>query len=398
MQMRFVNQRNFYIFKLVSSAINYDVNNKNYGIEMSSLERVGDGKPVTLPTKILKQKYNYLSESENSQVNYFLKKENNQEKLPLKFKDNIVFYGPIADRYENFPDDLAKAFETMVEQKQTLQNVEIGTLSQQQVSFSQLILTDSIKESVKIGISKIQLNDFLNKTWQMDRVDNSQKSILNFYGKPGTGKTLCARAVASQLNKKLLQVDYSQVESKWVGETGKNIKKIFKIAKENDAVILLDEADSLVSRRMSDGRQSQHINQERNIFMQELDAFKGIVILTTNLFDNYDEAMLRRISQHIEFELPNFEQKIQLYKNHIPEAVNKEELDMNSLAVASIDFSGGDIKNVCMEAVVRAAMEANENNNLDQAQLKMSHLLTEIEKIRKSKNSYSLKRKSIALT
>jgi len=362
---------------------------------MSQLERLGDKKPLSLPTKILKQKYSYLSEQENTLVNNFIKSEVNSERLPLKMKEQVVFYGPIADRYEVLEDDVAKAFEKMVETKQ--QNVEIGTLLESAVSFAQLVITDQIKESVKVGIAKIQLNDFLNKTWNLESIDNSQKSILNFYGKPGTGKTMCAKAVASQLGKRLFHVDYSQVESKWVGETGKNIKKIFKIAKENEAVILLDEADSLVSRRMSDGKQSQHINQERNIFMQELDSFRGVVILTTNLFENYDEAMLRRISQHIEFELPNFEQKITLYKNHIPEAVTKEELDFEELVAASIDFSGGDIKNVCMEAMVRSAMEANENNTLDQAKLKQSHLLAEINKIKKSKGVYSSKRKPIAL-
>ena len=395
MTLRFLNQKNNYIFQLISSNINYDPNNKNYGIEMSQLERVGDKKPLTLPTKILKQKYSYLSEQENSLVTNFLKSQPNSERLPLKMKEQVVFYGPIADRYEVLADDVAREFEKMVETKQ--QSVEIGTLLESSVSFSQLVITDQIKESVKVGIAKIQMSDFLNKTWNLESVDSSQKSILNFYGKPGTGKTLCAKAVASQLGKRLLHVDYSQVESKWVGETGKNIKKIFKIAKENEAVILLDEADSLVSRRMSDGKQSQHINQERNIFMQELDSFKGVVILTTNLFENYDEAMLRRISQHIEFELPNFEQKITLYKNHIPEAVAKEELNFEELVAASIDFSGGDIKNVCMEAMVSAVMEANENNALDQAKLKQSHLLAEINKIKKSKGVYSHQRKPIAL-
>lgn len=395
MTLRFLNQKNNYIFQLISSNINYDPNNKNYGIEMSQLERVGDKKPLTLPTKILKQKYSYLSEQENTLVSNFIKSQPNSERMPLKMKDQVVFYGPISDRYEVLADDVAREFEKMVETKR--QSVEIGTLLESSVSFSQLVITDQIKESVKVGIAKIQMSDFLNKTWNLESIDSSQKSILNFYGKPGTGKTMCAKAVASQLGKRLLHVDYSQVESKWVGETGKNIKKIFKIAKENEAVILLDEADSLVSRRMSDGKQSQHINQERNIFMQELDSFKGVVILTTNLFENYDEAMLRRISQHIEFELPNFEQKITLYKNHIPEAVAREELNFEELVSASIDFSGGDIKNVCMEAMVRAVMEANENKALEQAKLTQSHLMAEINKIKKSKGVYSLKRKPIAL-
>jgi SpoVK/Ycf46/Vps4 family AAA+-type ATPase len=217
--------------------------------------------------------------------------------------------------------------------------------------------------------------------------ENLSRNVLNFYGPPGTGKTLSATAVAQQLNKPLLQVDYSQVESKWVGETEKNIQAMFQSATELGSVILLDEADSLVSKRAEGGsHQANFMNLARNVFMQELDKFQGVVILTTNLFANYDEALLRRVSQHIEFTLPDTNQRQLLFRQHIPPAVPLKDVDFYELARQSQTLSGGDIKVVCVEAMTMAVMNAP---SLQEAALSMSELVNEINKVKAAKQIHS---------
>lgn len=255
-----------------------------------------------------------------------------------------------------------------------------------------IIVSKEVKESINSGICKIKNKDFLYNTWNYKSIDKSEnKNIFNFYGLPGTGKTLSAREVARTLKKKLYIVDYAQTESKMVGDTEKHISEIFSFAKKNDAIILLDEADTLVSKRVEDNTSSsRHINAARNVFMQELDKFDGIVILTTNLFSSFDSALLRRISQHIKFDLPNQEMRKDIIKAHIPEAVTlSENINIDEIAVLTKGFSGGDIKNFTREAMLSAILEADSKGCLTNAVLDRSHLISQIEKINLTKDVYN---------
>ncbi len=393
MKTMFMNMKNFYLYKLVKIETILDTNHEQYGVELVEAIRVGDGKPLRIPQQVLKSRYEMLTEEESSELGLFLANNQNPKNLPIKYKHGVFDYGHESEAWR--PDEsnkISKEFEKLIEQ-QKVQSLSIGTLISPNENdlLSNVVTTDSVKESIKVGLAKIKYQDFLNNQWNLKSLDASiNRSILNFYGPPGTGKTLSAKSVARELNQKLLQVDYSQVESKWVGETGKNIQKIFKLAQENNAIILLDEADSLVSKRSQDGMQPNYVNENRNIFMQEMDKFKGVVILTTNLFQNYDDALLRRISQHIHFQLPDNDAKIVLYKNHIPEQVRKESIDFDYLSKISIGFSGGDIKNATQEAMVYACIEAvQDGKKLEEAVLKQKHIENEILKIIESKKTHS---------
>ncbi len=177
------------------------------------------------------------------------------------------------------------------------------------------------------------------------------RCILNFHGPPGTGKTRAALGVALRLSQPLYQVDYSAVISKYLGDTAKHIAACFKRASELGAVLFFDEADSLLSRRVNIGEScATSINQNRNVLMQELDRFNGVVIVTTNLFGNYDPALLRRISRHIKFRLPDKAMRRRLFELHLP---NRERVfaDLNILATEAKGLSGGDILNVCLNAI-----------------------------------------------
>ena len=161
-----------------------------------------------------------------------------------------------------------------------------------------LVLHADVRNDIAAGLRAIQRRADLEAVWSISQLQPQDgRCILNFHGPPGTGKTRAALGVALRLGQPLYQVDYSAVISKYLGDTAKHIAACFKRASELGAVLFFDEADSLLSRRVNIGEScATSINQNRNVLMQELDRFNGVVIVTTNLFGNYDPALLRRIS------------------------------------------------------------------------------------------------------
>jgi SpoVK/Ycf46/Vps4 family AAA+-type ATPase len=183
-------------------------------------------------------------------------------------------------------------------------------------------------------------------------------------------------------------VDYSAVISKYLGDTAKHIKAVFEAAREQDAVLFFDEADSLLSKRVATGEScSTSINQNRNTLMQELDRFDGVVIVTTNLFENYDPALLRRIQRHIHFRLPNASMRRELFVLHLPNP-DRVTADYAVLAELSRGLSGGDILNICINAIYAGS------TNADPAkwQVTQAILEAEIKKVKKPKAEHSGKK------
>jgi ATP-dependent 26S proteasome regulatory subunit len=209
-----------------------------------------------------------------------------------------------------------------------------------------------VKQQILDGLRAIQIRDQLEEVWSISRLQPRQgRCILNFYGPPGTGKTRAALGVARRLGQPLYQVDYSSVISKYLGDTAKHIKRAFERASHHEAVLFLDEADSLLSKRVSlDESCATSINQNRNCLMQELDRFEGVVVMTTNLFGNYDDALLRRVQRHIEFRLPDASMRRELLALHLPNP-ERVKANLRSLAEQSRGLSGGDILNVCLNAI-----------------------------------------------
>ena len=215
-----------------------------------------------------------------------------------------------------------------------------------------LVLHADVRNDIAAGLRAIQRRADLEAVWSISQLQPQDgRCILNFHGPPGTGKTRAALGVALRLGQPLYQVDYSAVISKYLGDTAKHIAACFKRASELGAVLFFDEADSLLSRRVNIGEScATSINQNRNVLMQELDRFNGVVIVTTNLFGNYDPALLRRISRHIKFRLPDKAMRRRLFELHLP---NRERVfaDLNILATEAKGLSGGDILNVCLNAI-----------------------------------------------
>ena len=250
----------------------------------------------------------------------------------------------------------------------------------------QLILHSEVKDDILAGLRALEMRDQLEAVWNISSIQPQQgRCILNFYGPPGTGKTRAALGIARRLGKPLYQVDYSAVISKYLGDTAKHIKAAFQAARELEAVLFFDEADSLLSKRVATGEScSTSINQNRNTLMQELDRFDGVVIVTTNLFENYDPALLRRIQRHIKFRLPNASMRRELFALHLPN-LSRVEADFAVLAGLSRGLSGGDILNICVNAIHAGSADA------DPAKWKVTQemIVREIAKARKAKAEHT---------
>ena len=265
---------------------------------------------------------------------------------------------------------------------------EVGILvdTEPRHALDRLVLQPSVISDIEAALRLIEIREQLEAVWKLHEIQPQRgRCIVNFYGPPGTGKTRAALGIARRLGKPLYQVDYSAIVSKYLGDTAKHIALAFRQAAEADAVLFFDEADSLLSRRVAIGEScSTSINQNRNCLMQELDRFGGVVVMTTNLFGNYDEAILRRIARHIEFALPNVEMRERLFRAHLPNA-ELVPSDLRQAAIKARGFSGGDILNACLNAMPAASADPIPDN----WQLSEAALLAEIAKIQSGKAAHS---------
>jgi SpoVK/Ycf46/Vps4 family AAA+-type ATPase len=177
-----------------------------------------------------------------------------------------------------------------------------------------------------------------------------------FAGPPGTGKTMAAEIVAGSLGLDLYRIDLSAVVSKYIGETEKNLERIFRAADQGDAVLLFDEADAIFGKRseVRDAR-DRYANVEVAYLLQRLEVYEGLAVLTTNLRGNIDEAFVRRLDCVLEFPLPEEAERLQIWERSVPpEAPTSDDVDLPFLA-RKFKLAGGHIRNIALTAAYLAA-------------------------------------------
>ena len=236
-------------------------------------------------------------------------------------------------------------------------------------TFEQVILSQTTREQIEEAVGIIQVEAKVFDEWGLRGIIPHASSAMSFYGPPGTGKSMAAEAVASKLGKKILRATYADIESKYHGEGPKMVKAIFRAAEREDAVLFLDESDSLLSKRLtnvSDGS-AQAINSMRSQLLICLEQFKGIVIFATNLVVNYDKAFLSRLI-NIEFTLPDAEAREKIWKTHLMgEGLRiplSDDVDIHDLS-EKFQFCGREIKNSVKDACVITAMNGWERVSQD---------------------------------
>ena len=187
-----------------------------------------------------------------------------------------------------------------------------------------------------------------------------------FTGVSGTGKTMAAEVLADELCLDLYRIDLSQVVSKYIGETEKNLRRVFDAAEGGGAILLFDEADALFGKR-SEIKQGldRYANIEVSYLLQRMEAYRGLAILTTNMKDALDPAFLRRIRFVVQFPFPDGAERLEIWRRMFPAQTPVDGLDMAKLA--KLHVAGGNIRNIALNAAFLAA-DANEP-------VRMSHVL-----------------------
>lgn len=261
-----------------------------------------------------------------------------------------------------------------------IQRMEIFVPETANRSLNDLIVSTKVKTQIETALNSIRYHDVLYHEWNLKKIDpHGHRVAINLFGSPGTGKTFCAEAIAHSLGKPIIRVNYAEIESKYVGETPKNIKAAFNKARETGAVLFFDEADSILGKRLTNVTQSADhgVNVSRSVMLLELDNFNGIVIFATNLPRNYDGAFVRRIQAHIEFELPNEECRIQMWNLLLPTEVPRgDDITFEWLAQESRGLAGGDILNVVKLAASQAVIRIGEERRI--LQLDIRNAVTQV--------------------
>lgn len=228
-------------------------------------------------------------------------------------------------------------------------------------SLADVVLPPHTRRALEQALAQVRNHSLIFHRWGLgERHPTGRGLAFNFAGPPGTGKTICAEAIAYELGMNLLVVDYAEAESMWLGETPKNIVAAFRSAAQQNAVLFFDEADAIASRRSV----ASHLPQDResnlivNVLLRELEHFNGIVIFATNLAANFDRAFERRIRSHVFFEMPGEEERAQIWRLqiHPHKTPLAADVDFRQLAQRYV-MSGGDIKNAVIKAAAAAAGE-----------------------------------------
>lgn len=222
-----------------------------------------------------------------------------------------------------------------------------------------LILDEATRTQILDVISYFQNRDLLFSHWGLGEHFSSYDLLaVNLYGPPGTGKTVAAHSIAAALHLSMICVDYAEIESKYVGETSKNLSNLFQTASEQNAVIFFDEADALLSKRVTNMTSATDVsvNQTRSVLLNLLNGYHGVILFATNFIQNFDAAFLRRIRYHIEFHLPDAVLREKLWRMYIPHKMPCR-VNYKELAEKYNDISGSDIANAVFSAALRAARE-----------------------------------------
>ena len=228
-------------------------------------------------------------------------------------------------------------------------------------SFDDVVLPTTTMRALNHALALVRKHDLIFHQWGLaERHSTGLGLAFHFAGPPGTGKTICAEALAYALDKRLLVVRYAELESRWVGQTSKHVAAVFRSAARQDAVLFFDEADAIAGRRFTSvsAAYEREANAIVNVLLHELETFPGVVIFATNLAANIDPAFERRIRTHILFEMPNVEEReriwrVQLHSGKTPLA---DDVDFAALA-ETYTRSGGDIKNAVLKAAQIATVE-----------------------------------------
>ncbi|WP_341878091.1 ATP-binding protein [Defluviitalea saccharophila] len=243
---------------------------------------------------------------------------------------------------------------------QTCHNLEKkATLIKPIYSWNDIILPKEQIKELKDASNQVKFKHVVLNQWGFDSKLSYGKGLsIMFAGPPGTGKTMAAQVIAKEVNMEIYKIDLSQVVSKYIGETEKNLKEIFDEAKNSNTILFFDETDAILGKR-SDVKDAhdRYSNLEVSFLLQKMEEHTGVTILATNHLQNIDEAFIRRINFIIHFPFPDEESRKKIWEKIFPDQTPlDDDIDFKYLA-KNFEISGGNIKNIALSAAFLAASE-----------------------------------------
>ena len=346
----------------------------------------------TLFLALLKEEYSG-GDGTLREMNYLIELISNDDYEKIKYRSlleesstliskNLVDYDEVLTPFgginRNFyiPDEVLYKISHPTKKSSNVAKIKLETIIKEQDIFELISTNKNLDDVVLNPKTKDTLNALLKqvdksvinrlKAWGIKDKKRGIEAKIIFYGVAGTGKTITALALAKSLKKDVLSFDCSKILSMYIGESEKNVRNIFdkyneiKEQTKSEPVLLLNEADQFLSSRSSGSGSSadKMHNQMQNIFLEQIERFDGILIATTNLLENLDKAFSRRFNYKIEFVKPNFEQRLELWKKLIPQALPLEK-DFDFEKIAKHELTGGQIELVIKNAAYKLAINEN---------------------------------------
>jgi SpoVK/Ycf46/Vps4 family AAA+-type ATPase len=234
-------------------------------------------------------------------------------------------------------------------------------------SWAQLIVKDATSRELQVLEGRCLHREQLASTFAASMPGGMNRGVRAlFEGPSGTGKTLAARVLATELGLDLYRVDLAAVVNKYIGETEKNLSRVLGRAEDLNVVLLLDEGDSLMTRRTEvKSANDRYANLETNYLLQRLEHYTGIVVVTTNAGHAIDSAFRRRMDAVVKFHLPDALERWRLWQAHLP---NGHDIDPTALEEIAqrYQLTGGQIRNVCVNAELASLARDDEQLALPQ--------------------------------
>lgn len=285
----------------------------------------------------------------------------------------------LADKYKFTPGQIGQAWRQATalavgrgEDLPTSGELEAACRMQYRHRLAQL--ADPIKAARKLGdlilpqeplaLIREACNRFRNRETVFERWEFGGKlpygkglSLL-LAGPPGTGKTMAAEVIAGELGLELYRIDLSRIVSKYIGETEQRLSELFAEAENSGAILFFDEGDALFGKRTEvKDAHDKYANMEAAYLLQRIEAYDGVAILATNLINNMDEALIRRMTYIIQFPFPGIEERERILRSHLPQAAPvSDDLDLRFLA-ERLEVSGGYLKNIVLAAAFLASAD-----------------------------------------
>ena len=239
---------------------------------------------------------------------------------------------------------------------------KLATRVMPRFQWDDVVLPAQQKRLMQHAVEHIRHAHTVYHTWGFDqKVTYGRGLSILFAGAPGTGKTMCAQVIAKQLNMEMYKINISQVISKYIGETEKNLQAVFNEARKSNCILFFDECDAIFSKRSEvKDAHDRNANVEVAYLLQQIEEHDGVCVLATNLMQNIDSAFMRRITFVVHFPFPDPSMRREIYLRTLaPSAPVSADVDWDFLA-EKFELSGGYIKNIVLSAAFMAAAQGEE--------------------------------------